>query len=114
MNRRVSDEMNYELNKPFSENEVRIALEQMHPYKSPGPDGMSTCFYQRYWSHLRQGVGKVIVDCLNNRGSLAAINHTNVILIPKKKNDNIVQDFQPISLCNVSYKLISKVLVNRM
>ena len=106
MNRRVSDEMNYELNKPFSENEVGIALEQMHPNKLPGLDEMSACFYQRYWSHLRQGVGKVIVDFLNNGRSLAAINHTNVILILKKKDASIVQDFRPISLCNVSYKLI--------
>ena len=48
------------------------------------------------------------MDFLNNAGSLSAINHTNVMLIPKKKDAGMVQDFRSISLCNVSYKIISK------
>ena len=52
MDRRVSDEMNITLDKPFLENEIKMAVDQMHPHKSPGLDGMTTCFYQRYWSYL--------------------------------------------------------------
>ena len=44
----VTSEMNYDLHRPFSNEEVRVALFQMHPSKAPGPDGMSTLFYQKY------------------------------------------------------------------
>lgn len=44
----VSNVQNQELLKPISEEEVKKALFQMHPDKSPGPDGMSPAFYQKY------------------------------------------------------------------
>lgn len=46
--------------------------------------------------------------------SLRNINKTFFILIPKKKNPQSVNDFKTISLCNVCYKIISKVLANRI
>ena len=87
MDKRVSDEMNNMLDKPFTEDDVNKAIDQMHLHKSSGPNGMTACFYQRYWTSIRQGCGKVILDFLNNGGSLSHINNTNVVLIPKKKGD---------------------------
>jgi hypothetical protein len=45
---------------------------------------------------------------------LYSVNVTHIALIPKKMNPCCVFDYKPISLCNVVYKLISKVLPNRM
>jgi hypothetical protein len=50
---RVSQEMNEQLCKEFTEKEISDALFQMGPLKAPGPDGFPTRFYQRHWETLR-------------------------------------------------------------
>ena len=55
-----------------------------------------------------------ILDFLNSGRMLGSIDFTNIALIPKVKNPECMAKFRPISLCNVLYKILSKVLVNRM
>ena len=56
----------------------------------------------------------VVLDCLNNCKIPDVINHTNITLIPKVKSPENIIEFRPISLGNVVYKLVSKVLANRL
>jgi exonuclease III len=114
LEQRVSPTMNEELLKEFTMEEVDAALSQMHPLKSPGPDGFSACFYQRSWDTVRMEVGKAVLDFVNFGNFDHSINTTHIVLIPKKKNPSRVTDYRPISLCNVLYKLMAKVLANRM
>ena len=88
--------------------EVKNAVFSMHPDKSPGPDGMTPAFYQKYWTIIWNDVFK-LVDRLFRDGDINPyLKSTNIVLIPKKKN------LRPISLCNVFMKVITKFLVNRM
>lgn len=60
-------------------------------------------------------VSKVVLDCLNNCHIHSEFNHTYVTPVPKVKSlEEIIFEFRPIRLCNVIYKLVSKVLANRM
>ena len=51
---------------------------------------------------------------LNSTTLPEQLNHTFITLIPKKKNPEFAFEFRPISLCNVLYKIFSKVLANKL
>lgn len=86
----------------------------MHPSKAPGPDGFSPCFYQRFWPLIGKDVVGAIKFFLSSEDMLRLINRTNVALIPKVKTPQYMTQLRPISLCNVLYKIGSKVLANRL
>ena len=110
----VSQDANQKLLLPFSVDEVRVALFQMHPSKAPGPDGMTSFFFQKFWHVIGPSVSIVVLSVLNFAKILRKINLTHISLILKKKNLEHMSDYRPISLCNVIYKIISKVLANRL
>ena len=110
----VSDSMNAELVKPSVKQEVDMPLNQMAPLKASGPNGMPPIFYQNYWDSIGDDVSCVVFSCLNSSSIPASLSHTHINLIPKLKNSERVSDFRPISLCNILYKLISKVLANHL
>ena len=86
----------------------------MAPLRAPGSDGMPPLFFQTFWSNIGLDVSEAVLSCLNSGTILKSINHTFLTLIPKVKNPEIVAQFRPISLCNVIYKILSKVIVNRL
>ena len=110
----VTDEMNVSFNKPYNAEEVLKTLHQMDPLTAPGLDGMSPIFYKSFWHIVGKDVLEVVLTALNSGTISKSINSTFVALIPKIKDPKKVSDFRPISLCNVVYKLIAKVLVNRL
>ncbi|KAL0433824.1 UNVERIFIED_CONTAM: putative mitochondrial protein [Sesamum latifolium] len=87
---------------------------QMYPYKSPGPDGMFHVFFQKYWHIVSPEVTSFILDFLNNRHFDPKFNYTYIVVIPKCPNPEHVTQFGPISLCNISYKIASMMIANRL
>ena len=108
----VTEDMNISLTREFTRQEVEIALKDMAPLKALGPDGMPPIFFQSFWRLIGDDVSKAVLDFLNSCHIPKEFNFTYVTLIPKMKNPKKISEFQPISLCNVIYKLISKVLAN--
>ena len=109
---RVSSAMNDDLMKPFTKEEVNFALHQMAPLKALGPDDLSASFFQSHWELMGTEVCCAIIDTLNFGIMPPQLNMMHISLILKVKNPTCETDFSPISLCNVMYKLISKVLAN--
>lgn len=99
---------------PVTEAEIKIATFQLGAFKAPGPDGFNGHFYQHTWEEVRISVCKMVKGFFENGDDLEALNVTNMILIPKIDNPETVSHFRPISLCNFGYKIIAKVLANRM
>ena len=86
----------------------------MAPLKAPGPDGLPPIFYQHYWNKIGGDVAKAVLTWLNSGIIYPSFNHTYITLIPKVKCPKQVTEFRPIALCNIMYKLVSKVLANRL
>lgn len=86
----------------------------MHPLKAPGPNGLPTLFFHKYWRIVGSNVCKLALDIINNVKDPTPINNTHIAIIPKSKNPSSPKDFRPINLCNVVKKAITKVIANRM
>lgn len=69
-------------------------------------------FFQTYWTNVGMDVTQAVLSCLNSGSILKSINHAFITLIPKVNNPDRVSDFRHISICNVIYKIISKVIAN--
>ena len=106
--------MNASLVANFEALEVPEAIKQMAPLKAPGPHDMPPVSYQNYWELLGEDVTSSVLYFLNSASLPTNLNHTFITLIPKVKNPEFVSEFWPISLCNVLYKIFSKVLANRL
>jgi hypothetical protein len=80
---RVLADMNASLLREFTMVEVEIALKQMHPLKSPGPDGLLACFYQNSWPTVKMEVCQAVLGFLNYDIFYVDLNFTYIALIPK-------------------------------
>ncbi|XP_019151022.1 PREDICTED: uncharacterized protein LOC109147820 [Ipomoea nil] len=111
---RISQQQNETLLLPFEADEVKSATFSMFPNESPGPDGMNPGFFQHFWDVVGHDVSSFVLDCLHSGAFPVGLNETNVVLIPKKNQPEMVSDIRPIALCNVVYKVIAKMIANRM
>ena len=82
--------------------------------KALGPDDFPGIFYQTHWDILVVDVNEIIWEMMNSSKNPRRINATHLVLILKVQNSDAVSQFRPISLCNYSYKVLSKVLANRL
>lgn len=110
----LSEEMARTLAQPVTMEEVEDALRSMHPNKSPGPDDFQGVFFKFYWHILRDDIFSLIAQAFSTGSFDPIIAETLIALIPKVDNPSNFKEFRPIGLCNTIYKLITKVLVNRL
>jgi hypothetical protein len=106
VDRRVTPEMNEKLNKEFTHDEVKEALDSIGDLKAPGLDGMHALFYKKFWDVVGEKVSEEVLGVLNSGHMPPEWNETCIVLIPKKENPDCMKDLRPISLCNVVYKLV--------
>ena len=88
--------------------EIFRALTSLGSTKAPGSDGFSALF-NKYWNTVKNVVFHSIWDFFKKNHLLKEQNHTFIALVPKQMGPF----FRPISLCNIIYKIISKILANR-
>eukprot|EP00261_Vitis_vinifera_P025806 XP_010658742.1 PREDICTED: uncharacterized protein LOC104881182 [Vitis vinifera] len=111
---RISQQEAKSLEIPFSENEIHSALMEMSGDKAPGPDGFTMAFWQRSWEFVKEEILEMFKEFHEQGSFLKSLNNTFLVLIPKKGGADDLGDFRPISLLGGLYKLMAKVLANRL
>ncbi|KAK9951084.1 hypothetical protein M0R45_006545 [Rubus argutus] len=110
----ISPEMNQNLTLPISHEEIKEASFHMGADKAASPYGFHGLFYQKFWNITNEIIVGTAKDFFSTGTMVAELNMTNIVLIPKVPNPEMVSQLRPISLCNYSYKILSKILANRL
>lgn len=100
--------------KPFSVEEVKAAVWDCDSFKSPGPDGVNFGFIKEFWVELKDDIMRFITEFHRNGKLVKGINTTFIVLIPKVDNPQRLNEFRPISLVGSMYKILAKLLANRL
>lgn len=114
IHRVVTDDINLALTKPISLNEIKDAATQLGGLKAPGPDGFQGIFYHKFWQTINDVINDAALEFFQHGLLVPEMNETTIVLIPKIPVPEPVSHFRPISLCNCSYKILLKILANRI
>jgi mannosylglycoprotein endo-beta-mannosidase len=110
----LSQEENNILTADFTEEEIFEAISQMERNKAPGPDGFPAEFYQTFWEVIKNDLMALFKILQQKQLSLYKLNFGVITLLPKKEDAVKIQQYRPICLLNVSFKIFTKVGTNRI
>ncbi|XP_077246059.1 uncharacterized protein LOC143885903 [Tasmannia lanceolata] len=100
-------------NGEITSNQAKV-VKEADGNKSPGPDGFNGEFFKAFWYLIKNDVVKAVQNFFVTGNLLKEVNATFITLIPKSTDSCFPDKYRPISLCNFLYKIISKILDNRL
>jgi hypothetical protein len=110
----LSPEEKNVLSADFTEIEVKEAVMQMKKNKAPGPDGFPAEFYQVLWDTIKEDMMAMFYQLQAGDLPLFRLNFGIITLLPKKEDASRIEQYRPICLLNVSFKIFTKVGANRI
>ncbi|CAA7058008.1 unnamed protein product [Microthlaspi erraticum] len=93
---------------------VKRCLFQMPLNKTPGPDGFPAEFFKATWDILGSEVSSSVLNFFEANFMPTSLNSTSLVLIPKRPGAEELKDFRPIACLNTLYKIITKLLSERL
>ena len=110
----MSPEENNLLVAPFSEEEISKAVFQMEHNKAPGPDGFPAEFYQHFRDIIKPDLLELFGCLHGGQLEIFRLNFGEIVLLPKIQEAERIQQYRPICLLNVSFKIFTKVATIRL
>eukprot|EP00253_Pinus_taeda_P026690 PITA_26690 len=111
---KISEAQNVDLDKEITKEEIEWSIYSMPLDKAPGPDGFTVAFYRTHWEIIKKDYIRMAKNFFTKCKMGSSTKSSHLALIPKDPNPQNFDRFLPISLCNVSYKIIKKILENRL
>ena len=112
--RGISQHQNDLLVGAFIGEEIRAAVWDCGSEKSPGPDGLNFKFIKQFWEVLKPDINRFIHEFHANGIFPRGSNTPFIALIPKVKDPQNLNEYRPISLIGSIYKIVAKLLANRL
>lgn len=97
----------------FTMDEVEKAVEEMKSNTTPGQMGPHRIL-QRIWNEVKTCLKEMMDKLYDGNLNISRLSYGLITLIPKMKETNNIRQFRPICLLNVSYKIVTKTLTNRL
>ena len=110
----INEEMNNILKEEVTKEELEKVVYSCQKWKLPGPDGLTIEFFQGFYDLVKEDLLKAVKESQRTGKVLGALDSTFLALIPKKHNPCTFEEFRTISCCNVVYKLIAKIIAQRL
>lgn len=110
----LSEQQGIELCQPISDEEIYSALKTIDDDKAPSVDRFNAVFYKKTWSLIGKEVIAAVKRFFNTGKIHEAINCPSITLVPKKVKPSTVREYRPITCCTILYKVIAKILTNRL
>nr|GEU38546.1 RNA-directed DNA polymerase, eukaryota [Tanacetum cinerariifolium] len=110
----LSIEQQEDLERYVSKEELKRVVWDCGTDKSLGPDGFTFGFYRHFWPTIENDVFEAVNHFLTYGDIPKGCNSSSIALILKVPDANLVKDFRPISLIGSIYKIIAKILTNRI
>ena len=107
------DDRDY-LNRPISTQEIRKAITDMKNEKSPGNDGLTKEFYHHFFDLLKDELCELYNNIKLSKTQPASQKNAIVKLLFKQGDHRQLKNWRPISLLNIDYKILSKIMTNRL
>ena len=105
---------NESLKQSITMEEIKLAVDSMEEDRAPGPDGYNVNFIKICWDIIKNDLSKMIKKSQTCSKIGGSTNSAFLALIPKEKEAKSFDKFRPISLCNIGYKIITKIMANRL
>lgn len=99
---------------PFQHDEIDRVIRRMPSDKALGPDGFNGLFLKKCWPFIKHDFYNLCSEFYSGTANLECINTSYITLVPKKSQPKFVNDFRPISLLNISMKILTKILADRL
>ncbi|CAK8538353.1 unnamed protein product [Lathyrus sativus] len=97
-----------------TEEEITTTLQGIGNDKALGIDGFEAYFYKKVWNIIKVDVIAAVQEFFKHNCLYRAANCSAVTLVPKHKGAEKIKDYRPIACCSTLYKIISKILANRL
>jgi hypothetical protein len=111
---KLNDAEKAELERPLTLREFDVSIKKAKKNTAPGIDGVSNRFINKFWEFYRVPLFKYAVNCYDTGRLTDNFRSAKIRLIPKKGDLTNLKNWRPISLLNCFYKIISRVIANRL